>query len=204
MSVALEAAAGALAAGSPTILQRLRQETAQQHAALEARLPLLDGSLTRDAYRHLLGRFWGYYAPLEACLLGVMQRHALDFDYTVRQKTPLLERDLQALGVAAGSMPRCASLPALAELAQLLGCLYVIEGSTLGGRLITQRLSGHLALRADSGGAFFSGYGAATAARWHEFGLFMTATALPLGRDAMIVAGANDTFRTFAAWLLRP
>ena len=202
--MALTAAAGALSTPSPTILQRLREETAQQHAALEAQLPLLDASLTRDVYRHLLGRFWGYYAPLEACMLGVLQRRAPDFDYAVRLKTPLLERDLEALGVAAGSLPRCASLPALADLPQLLGCLYVIEGSTLGGRLITQRLSGHLALRADSGGAFFSGYGAATPARWREFGAFLTTTALPLGRDEIIVAGANDTFRTFAAWLLRP
>jgi heme oxygenase len=194
--------AGAPAAAISPLLKRLRQETHGQHAALEAQLPLLDRSLTREAYVWLLGRFWGFYSPLEDRLIHSMRRHVLSLDYSTRRKTPLLEKDLGCLGMPQRDLPRCALLPALAEVAELLGCLYVIEGSTLGGQVITQRLAAHLALNGDAGGAFFSGYGAATGAHWREFGSFLTATALSLDRDDEVVAGANATFRTFADWLL--
>ena len=184
-----------------TLLPRLRHATSSQHALLESQLPLLDRTLTRDAYRQLLGRFWGYYAPLEQFVLSVIRRNAVAFDYEARLKTPLLENDLRALRLPAALLPRCANLPALAGVPQLLGCLYVLEGSTLGGRVITQRLVANLALQVDSGGAFFAGYGTATAGNWREFGTFLTETALPIGQDNLIVAGARDTFETFAAWL---
>jgi heme oxygenase len=184
-----------------TLLTRLRQETSHQHALLESQLPLLDRTLTRDAYRQLLGRFWGYYAPLEQFVLSVIRRNAVAFDYEARLKTPLLENDLRALRLPAALLPRCANLPALAGVPQLLGCLYVLEGSTLGGRVITQRLVANQALQADSGGAFFAGYGTATAVRWREFGKFLTETAIAIDQDNLIVAGAKDTFETFATWL---
>lgn len=191
-----------------TLMTRLRQETSHQHALLESTLPLLDRTLTRVGYRQLLGRFWGYYAPLEELLLSVIRRNAVAFDYAARLKTPLLEDDLRALQLSAGPsqppawpLPRCATLPTLAGVPQLLGCLYVVEGSTLGGRLITQRLAANLALQADSGSAFFAGYGTVTSVRWREFGEFLTQAALVIDQDDLIVAGANDTFATLTAWL---
>jgi heme oxygenase len=123
------------------------------------------------------------------------------FDYAARLKAPLLESDLRALRLPAGQLPRCVNLPTLAGVPQLLGCLYVLEGATLGGRVITQRLAANLGLQAVSGSAFFSGYGTETAVRWHAFGRFLAETALQLDQDNLIVAGANDTFATFAAWL---
>jgi len=200
-SVPFKPTAGAPAAIS-TLLKRLRDETHGQHAALEAQLPLLDETLTREVYGRLLGRFWGYYAPLEELVLDSMHALVLSLDYSTRLKTPLLEIDLKYLGLRTRELPRCLVLPALAEVPELLGCLYVIEGSTLGGQVITQRLAAHLALNGDAGGAFFGGYGAATGSHWREFGSFLTATALVLDRDDAVVAGANATFRTLADWLL--
>ena len=184
-----------------TILERLRDETAHQHRSLEAHLPLLDPTLTRPMYAELLRRFWGYYDPIEEALLTAMQRGSMDFDYASRLKTPLLENDLNALGEPSFARLRCTRLPTLAMLPQLLGSLYVIEGSTLGGQVITRHLAAHLGLRPESGCGFFNGYGPATGPRWRSFRAFLTEAAGSLDQDDLIVAGANDTFETLEAWL---
>jgi len=184
------------------ILQQLRTETQALHSALEARIPLLDATFSRADYRRLLGRFYGYYVPLEARLAGWSQGR--EMDYAERVKVPELERDLLALGETAagiGQLPRCTALPALATEAERLGCLYVVEGSTLGGQIITRHLQKSLGLSPENGVAFFHGHGAATGARWKAFGGLLEAAAARLEDDEAIIASANETFRTLDGWL---
>ena len=96
------------------VLARLKSETAAAHERVEAMLPLLDPALTRDAYRSVLASFLGFYRPLERAIwrhapaLAVLGLHAAE-----RRKTPLLERDLRALGDEAALVAarECARLP---------------------------------------------------------------------------------------------
>jgi len=188
------------------ILKRLRSETQAQHSALESRIPLMDPALSLLEYRLLLTRFYGYYVPLEARLVAWSEAEARGINYVERMKVPELERDLIALGETAETiarLPRCAALPALATEAEALGCLYVVEGATLGGQLITKQLQKNFAMTRETGGAFFAGYGAETGLRWQEFGAMITAQALRLERDDVIVASANRTFETLGHWLFR-
>lgn len=186
------------------ILQRLRSDTQAQHSALEAHIPLMDPAFSLADYRRLLGRFYGYYVPLEARLVVWSRAEGRGIDYAGRVKAPALERDLIALGETAetiAQLPRCAALPALATEAQGLGCLYVVEGSTLGGQVITRQLQKSLGLPPESGAAFFNGYGAETGARWKAFGAGLEDAAARLNQDDAIITGANDTFRTLGDWL---
>src|SRR5262245_49822844 len=48
------------------IAARLRQETAPEHAAIEAASGILHQGLTCDEYRRYLERWFGFLAPLEA------------------------------------------------------------------------------------------------------------------------------------------
>jgi heme oxygenase len=59
----------------------------------------------------------------------------------------------------------------------LIGTLYVIEGATLGGEVISRCLKSHLELGPDSGGRFFHGYGDAVVTRhnWQTFRSFANA-----------------------------
>jgi len=98
-------------------------------------------------------------------------------------------------------LPHCAALPALATEAEGLGCLYVVEGSTLGGQVITRQLLKSLGLTAENGVAFFNGYGAETGLRWKAFGAWLEEGAAQLDHDDAIIAGANETFRTLGDWL---
>lgn len=185
----------------PTILKRLRSETSERHAVLEQKLPLVDPRLSRDGYRAILEGFFGYYLPLEAQLGGSAVWGELDFEFAARRKVPQLERDLGVLGGTTEDLPQCAELPELETIPQVLGCLYVIEGATLGGQIITRHLQANLGITPETGGAFFAGYGGDTGARWQAFGAMITAAAERVGGEDEIIASANRTFETLELWL---
>lgn len=197
--------------------------TSASHTALEDQLPLMNEDLSREDYCQFVSRFFGFYAPLETQLLASPHWQQLAFDYAPRQKTPRLAQDLLALGrshAALAATPRCTDLPACTTPEQLLGCLYVIEGATLGGRSITRHLQTRLGLTPESGGAFFDGYGAQTGSHWKAFCTMLSENAdrqmehstdgfadnsadhfFVESRHAAIVAGANQTFETLTHWL---
>lgn len=80
-----------------------------------------------------------------------------------------------------------------------MGALYVMEGSTLGGRYIYKMLQGHPSLEVPVAALhFFNGYGEATSQRWKSFGAALNS--LPLHQDE-IVRSAEETFRLFAQWI---
>ena len=201
------------------ILRRLKMATSASHTALEDQLPLMNVDLSREDYRQFVGRFFGFYAPLEMQLMASLHWQQLAFDYAPRRKAPRLVQDLLALGSTAtdlAAMPCCTDLPDCTTPEQLLGCLYVIEGATLGGRSITRHLQIQLGLTPESGGAFFDGYGAQTGSHWKAFCTMLSENAdRQMGysaddsadhfsvesRHAAIVAGANQTFETLTHWL---
>jgi len=197
------------------ILKRIKLATSACHTALEDQLPLMHSDLSREEYRQFVGRFFGFYAPLESLLRASNHWQLLAFDYATRQKTPRLVQDLLALGGSAAELaatPRCTNLPALTTPEQQLGCLYVIEGATLGGRIITRQLQTQLGLTPESGGALFDGYGTQTGPHWKAFCTLLTNNAdqndghsanhcATENRHGEIVAGANHTFEALTHWL---
>lgn len=186
------------------ILQRLKQATAAAHAAIESHSVLLDPGLSHATYRASLRRFFGYYAPLEARMLRSQAWRGAGLSYGDRHKTPQLSQDLAALGVTPEELaqtPLCHALPDLRSTARLFGCLYVIEGATLGGQIVTRHLQAKLAVTPQSGGAFFSGYAEHTGSRWKAFGAHLIAYAHVSQADDEIVAGASATFETLDRWL---
>jgi heme oxygenase (biliverdin-IX-beta and delta-forming) len=186
------------------ILPRLKQATAARHAAIESRSVLLDPGLSRATYRACLHRFFGYYAPLELRLLRSQAWHGAGLGYDDRHKTPQLSQDLAALGVTPEELEQtslCHALPDLRSTARLFGCLYVIEGATLGGQIVTRHLQADLGVTAQSGGAFFSGYAEHTGSRWKAFVVHLILYPLASGADDEIIASANETFETLDRWL---
>jgi heme oxygenase len=186
------------------VLQRLKRATRARHAALESRSILLDPQLSLPRYRDCLCRFMGYYAPLEMRLHGSQGWQGAGFTYGERYKTPQLAQDLLALGVLPVQLPQlaqCRALPELASTAQLFGCLYVLEGATLGGQIVSRHLQASLGLTPLSGSAFFGGYGEQTGSRWKAFGAHLSAFAVQSDCDDAIVASAQATFDTLDRWL---
>jgi heme oxygenase len=163
--------------------------------------------LSREDYCRVVTGFFGFYAPLEIQLMASPHWQQLQFEYADRQKTPRLIQDLVALGTsprALATTPVCEALPALDAPEQLLGCLYVIEGATLGGRSISHHLQSRIGLTPKSGGSFFDGYGAQTGSRWKGFCTMLTNYSGHTSEEArheVIVGAANSTFQALTQWL---
>lgn len=195
-----------------TLLTRLRLETRGEHDAVERVLDLMSAALTRDAYRRRLEQFYGFYGPLEAALrsrcdrkaayagesnLSGVTHSALASRLT---KTALLRQDLHLLGVSTDDLPLCCRLPSLLSEAEVLGCLYVMEGATLGGRLITQHIQATLAITPTTGGGFFEGYAGDTGKMWQAMRNLLVSCALDTQTEDAMVANAIATFACLRGW----
>lgn len=193
------------------ILMQLAQGTRDLHARIERRVPLLDPDLRLDGYCTFLAAMLGFYEPFED-VLGAFpwERAGLCFDR--RRKAGLAVRDLQDLGYddhTLARIPRCRDLPRPVDLQEAAGCLYVLEGATLGGRVLTRSVSRSLGLSPASGCTFLACYGDAVGARWRAFAAALArvvpdTSARDAAISARVVAAARDTFATLERWLVRP
>ena len=187
---------------TPPLLLRLRSETRPQHEALEQNAfnqALATGTLTVAATTHFLAKMYGFLVPYETAL----HQHAAEFspawEITERLRSPLILEDLEQNG-AISDLPLCPATPPLHTRPQLLGAMYVVEGSTLGGQVITRQLAqAGIPLR-----AYFTGYGTRTGPRWKAFCQLLTEAA-PAGPDQdEIVASARLTFNRLDQWITQP
>ncbi|RYD33243.1 MAG: biliverdin-producing heme oxygenase [Verrucomicrobiaceae bacterium] len=183
------------------ILEELRKSTQAIHEEMEQRLPLGRPDLSRETYRDLVKRFHGFIIPLEKQLLKSPGMTGSDFNYQERLKQPALEADAMALGLEGETqLASPAELPPLENQEQVFGCLYVIEGSTLGGQVISRSLREHLDIHPENGGAYFSGYGPLTGPRWKEF-LSKLAEVADGADTQAITDSAVATFEALNHWL---
>lgn len=177
---------------------RLREETRTEHMHLEAvvNIPERLGSL--ESYRWLLKRFYGFYLPFEPALRAVTPD--LGIDMTQRTKLPSLKRDLDALDLDPKGIEVCEDLPRL-DVGKAVGAWYVLEGSTLGGQIISRMLAEQRQIGPENGGAFFAGYGAENGPMWRAFGA--AANEWLTANDAIMkaVEGARTTFDAIERWM---
>jgi heme oxygenase len=187
------------------VLASLRARTRPLHDRIERTLDLPGRLRSPDDYVGLLVRFYGFYAPLEERLGRVVGLDGLGIDFAARRKAVLLEGDLLALGMPRrrlGAVPRCGRLPAPGDPAACLGCLYVLEGATLGGQIVRREVRRSLGLEAGAGCSFFGSYGDRVGEMWKEFCGAMTAyAARNPSAEGPLVAAAVETFDALDRWL---
>lgn len=183
------------------LFARLKDETAAAHQALEDQLDLLSPQLTRARYIESLQGFLGYVEPYEAALCEhcpATQRDLL----TDRLRAAALRADLRALGVsdaAQAALPRHPQLRNMRQLPAWFGRFYVMEGSTLGGRIIGPQVARRLTLAGGIGNAYFLGHGSRSGAMWKSFRERMAAALTPADHDAA-VAAAQASFDDLQQW----
>ena len=182
------------------IFQQLKEGTAAIHRQIEERVPVFRPGFDLEDYRELLERFYGFWTPLETQLSKVRELEHPELELAGRLKSGLLRNDLRILGRDPDTVPRCEDLPSVNTFLSGIGCLYVLEGSTLGARLISKRIGSELQLRDGSGGSFFNAYGESVGRRWTEFRNFVTPRVDPDGAEET-VATARQTFQCFYEWL---
>lgn len=182
------------------IANRLKEETIIAHQSLEAMIVRkIKAATDKNDYAHLLSLFYGYYAPLESKIEQFIDTTYLP-DIASRRKAGWLLNDIATIRET-GDLPLAKHLPEITSAAQAIGALYVMEGSTLGGRHIAGMFHKILQTDGTEGFRFFNSYGADTGEYWKQFIARTNNFAEEHGHHDKIVQAANDTFLLFRQWI---
>lgn len=188
-------------AGVP-LSDRLRAQTRSWHDALEATrfaAAMLAGTLPLDRYAGQLAALRVVLGALEEELSGaaVTNPAAAGVWSPELVKLPFLERDLAYLSDTAPGVRATAEAEAFArgirtaEPLALLGCLYVLEGSTLGARMLRPHVCRAYGFDGPDGAAY---YGSGDRDRWSRFTARLNATVTGREEQDRVVAGAVTAY----------
>ena len=171
---------------------------------------MIGGRIDRSAYAGYLGQMLHVHTTLEAALRDTAHHHPalalLVREHEFRELALLA--DLSTLGERPDRHPplpasqlfsgRIAGLAGEAPVA-LLGTLYVLEGSTNGGRSLAPGVRKALGLprrgEAGSGTEYLDPHGPRQRKRWEFFKTSLDVLALSPAERDLIVAVASDSFR---------
>jgi heme oxygenase len=181
------------------LADQLKLRTSGTHQELEVvlvrRMRAMQGL---EDYIKLLQSFYGYFGALEDKINFFIGSAELP-DYLLRRKSESLAMDIISLG---GHVPDKAGvdhIPMIENHLQAFGALYVMEGSTLGGQIITQMLTKQLRLQ-NKGLLFFSSYGEHLETMWAAFKMTLNRQATNDAEAEILILTAEATFRQFKNW----
>ncbi|AWH86021.1 heme oxygenase [Flavobacterium album] len=184
--------------GTTTVpfLDNLRQATAKSHTDLEE-LPIsasvTDTNVTNSEYAGYLKLMRDVTADTEENIFPLLE--GIIPDLMQRSKTHHIDADLAVLGIEIGTHSR----PVTRNLKEIstgfaLGIMYVVEGSSLGGRVILKNISAALGYDAENGASYFAGYGGQTGSYWKNFLSALSQYEAENQCASEIIEGANFTF----------
>lgn len=178
-----------------TLRGRLRAETAEWHDQVEV---VADpGSIrTHDEYVEFLSRLHELHACFEGHLAAAWLHDAwrrVGVDMAAHRRANLLAADLAELGAPAPA-GALTSVP-FATFGHALGGLYVLEGSSLGGRTVAHIVRAALG---DVPTTFLTGGGRSHPAPWLSTCNALACFEARGGDGDAVVSGACDIFAAFA------
>lgn len=176
--------------------ERLKTSTREIHARLEKSLvSRIKNLASGDDYKSLLQLFYGFYHPLND------QCGAFNFPQNVEVSThsnhvQMLDNDLTAMGKRNFKKNNFIQ-PEINNYLHALGALYVMKGSMLGGKVISDMIRKKLGAIPDS---FFSSGGQEVTSTWQTFKQSIDSINDPDQQDS-VVQGALNTFESFGVWI---
>lgn len=181
---------------SITFLDNLRSKTSESHKNLEA-IPisklLVNPNISLHAYSLYLSLMHDVVSDYEKHIYPLVENVILDI--SERKKADLILKDLKYIGeekkkgqAFLKNSDQKYSVPFS------LGMLYVLEGSTLGGRFILKNIQENLGLDEENGISYFSGYGNKTGSYWKKFLAYFTEFEAQNNIEEEIIAGADFAF----------
>ncbi len=182
-------------------LSALRVATDELHRKLHLH-PLIVELLAHpsfDTYRMVLQSFLSFYRPLEPTLVECCYRFGDEDQYFQTTRTEQLVEDLEALGWRSDRLTgphEHVNLPQLKTRGALVGCLYVVRGSALGGRAILERIGGHLSI--ENCRRFLMNDGVETQACWSAFHAYCELVCQTVEARRAATQTARQTFESIA------
>ena len=181
-------------------LPELRLTTRAEHDRLEHVLRLAE-PMPLERYAAILCGFDAFLRVWEPRIHAALPER-LHAWFRPRRRGGFASADVEWLRAVAGIEPsptpakQAAAIP-LGDLAEVLGSLYVIESSALGGRVIAPQLKRTLGLGQGRGASYFHGFGGETGVMWSNFQVLAALEIGDSSRDT--VRACQSAKRTFAA-----
>ncbi|MBW1653854.1 biliverdin-producing heme oxygenase [Flavobacterium quisquiliarum] len=155
-------------------LQNLKTQTADSHQKLEdlsVSKSIMSPNMELEDYIHYLSLMHDVHNDTETIIFPFFSNLIEDLEQ--RRKKHLIEYDLLFLN---SKKTDSATVFHKDEMSVpfALGVLYVVEGSTLGGRFILKNVSKRPELSGEKGVSYFSGYGERTGSFWKAFLNFLS------------------------------
>jgi heme oxygenase (biliverdin-IX-beta and delta-forming) len=177
----------------------LKEITYPEHQASEKKMIVaLKKIETKEDYVRMLNWLYGFYAPMEDLIRKHLTPDSLP-DIDRRCRAEYLLWDIRESGVPNPEYEKCRELPTIYSADQAIGALYVLEGSTLGGRIIAGMIQGQLG--ADAPTTYFNGYGEENIRMWQVYKDFLDKPRT-VEQQTAIIDAAKATFITFKNWIV--
>ncbi len=182
------------------LLHALKDSTSQYHQQIE-QVDLLKKVVSKEItlieYKKLLSQFYGFINPCEKII-----QHRFHYAIEGREKSSLLNNDLSELNCDTSSdFLYCKNTPNLNTLPEVFGYLYVIEGSTLGGQIMSKLLKQNLQLLPIIPTRYFTAYGKHTRKYWDSFLKTLNDHDFNHDQKENVVTSAIHTFSSLLNWL---
>lgn len=190
---------------SSPFLQKLRSATTAAHQALEensAAKVLMSPHVTLDAVEHYLKSMYGFVIGFEKVVFPILENSLPQL--SERRKTQLLDADLV---ISIHEIDKVPLLPSdvlttqYDTLSKAWGGMYVLEGSTLGGQIITRHLQCILGEAITQKISYLTPYGSHTGIMWKNFLHYFSEAATGMCDEKEIIDSAVQTFSLIDNWI---
>ena len=177
----------------------VKKETKTHHQSVEKVLvkELKDLKSLND-YGNLLKRLYQFYVPIENDLQNIISTEIVE-DIQQRKHNHRLLKDIKDIDSSYNENPENKHLE-INDLSYALGVMYVIEGSTMGGQIISKMLQKNLDLQNENMTSYFNSYGNESMQMWTLFKNQVTSSSSKISEKQM-VEGAKATFTALENWL---
>lgn len=184
-------------------LKKLREKTGESHTRLEDNFysrAILSPAVKLSDYQTYIAKLYGV---IQSCEVDIFPKIASVLpDLSERYKSELIVKDLVGTGISRGKIVKFPIHKFLASTtAEALGVMYVLEGSTLGGKILYKHMNHELGLSHENGASYFWGYGEKTGILWKNFISTLAGYAVGENCEEEIIASAIQTFTTIDKWL---
>ena len=184
------------------ITQRLRSGTSHWHELTEKgafSAEIMNGTLSLEQYKTLLVKNYMIHFFAEDLLHKSdisIQLPGLELEE--RKRLAFLQSDLEALNVKIPDLTTLENPFEIESKYDALGLMYVLEGSTLGGRVILKALARNPDFADVKAFRFYEGHGEDTGHFWKKYQEILINEANDESAEDRIVNAANKTFEKVA------
>ncbi len=180
-----------------SFLTTLKNDTKVAHVRVEKVMVKEIKSIScLEHYARLLERLFLFYNPLECKVHQSLDQSILP-DIDKRKHTKWILEDLDVLGYTINTSNKCKTQH-ITSISYAVGVLYVMEGSTMGGQIISKMVKKQLNTNIST--HYFDSYSDKTMEMWLSFKNSITQNETQLDHEE-VFKGANETFSALKEWL---